>query len=65
LTGQRKGLTRTAGWDAGSHQRKEVGIMEEIYEAPELTLVGNFTADTGINGVRNDEEINWHFDTWN
>ncbi len=39
--------------------------MEKIaYEAPEVVELGAFGEETGIYGVRNDEEINWHFDYW-
>ncbi len=38
---------------------------KETYEAPELTLVGDFAADTGYYGPRNGEENVWFMDIWN
>ncbi|CQR60041.1 hypothetical protein ACFY4K_11635 [Streptomyces leeuwenhoekii] len=34
------------------------------YETPAVYGLGAFAEETGLYGVRNDEEINWHFDYW-
>lgn len=40
------------------------GLDMENYETPEIMELGSFGEETGLYGIRNAEEINWHFDTW-
>jgi len=39
-------------------------LMVDNYETPEVVELGSFGEETGLYGVKNAEEINWHFDTW-
>lgn len=40
-------------------------MIKETYETPALTALGDFAAETGAIGIRNNDEIVWFFDTWN
>jgi len=39
-------------------------MSHEIYETPAVIELGSFVSETGTIGPRNDEEVVWHFDTW-
>lgn len=39
-------------------------MSQENYEAPVVIELGSFVEETGLYGIRNNEEINWFFDTW-